>query len=476
MKTNKYIYSKITTFFLGLILCTTIGCERGLSEEAEFATYPTEGGIFIDGFVGGLDYFPFGGSFAEAFSVDQTETYMGTASMRFDIPSFGVGFGGATFQSLGPRDLSGFDALTFWAKASQGADINEIGFGIDGDTGNKFQVTLQNLQLSTAWKKYVIPIPDASKLNQERGMFWYAEGAENEFDEGGYTFWIDELQFEKLGTVAQPRPRIMGGQDMTQETFNGSVIQINGTQTFNIGTGENITSNVAPAYFEFTSSNPDVAFVDESGRVTVLTQGTTVITASLGGVAAEGSLTLNSSGDFTPAPTPPARNPEDVVSVFSNAYANINIDFYNGFFGGQTTLGGAVDLGAENVIQYTGLNFVTVQFSNPTVDVSQMTTLHIDIKVDETVANGDAITIELGDFGSDGVFGGVGSDDSAGSATPITGFVQNQWLSIDIPINSFTGGTGAGFSGLANTANLAQVTFVSSTISNITVDNIYFYK
>ena len=110
MKTNKYIYSKITTFFLGLILCTTIGCERGLSEEAEFATYPTEGGIFIDGFVGGLDYFPFGGSFAEAFSVDQTETYMGTASMRFDIPSFGVGFGGATFQSLGPRDLSGFDA------------------------------------------------------------------------------------------------------------------------------------------------------------------------------------------------------------------------------------------------------------------------------------------------------------------------------------------------------------------------------
>jgi hypothetical protein len=28
-------------------------------------------------------------------------------------------------------------------------------------------------------KKYIIPIPDASKLRAERGLFWYAEGAEN---------------------------------------------------------------------------------------------------------------------------------------------------------------------------------------------------------------------------------------------------------------------------------------------------------
>lgn len=476
MKTKKYIHSKIKVLFLSLILLTITSCERGLSEEAEFATFPANGGIFIDGFVGGLDYFPFSGSFAQAFTVDQNEKYLGASSMRFDIPSFGVGFGGATFQSTGPRDLTGFDALTFWARASKGADINEIGFGIDGNTRNKFQVTLQNLQLSTAWKKYVIPIPDPSKLNQERGMFWYAEGAQNQMDEGGYTFWIDELKFEKLGTVAQPRPRIMGGQNMTQATFNGSVIQINGTQTFNLASGENITTNIAPSYFTFKSSNTNVAIVDELGKVSILTQGTSVITAEIAGVAASGSLTVNSSGDFTPAPTPPARNAADVVSVFSNAYSNINIDFYNGFFGGQTTQGGVLNLGNENIIQYTGLNFVTVQFNNPTVDVSQMTTLHLDIKVDETVNNGDAITIELGDFGANGVFGGVGSDDSAGAATPITGFVRDQWLSVDIPINSFTGRTGAGFTGLANTSNLAQVTFVSSTISNITVDNIYFYR
>jgi hypothetical protein len=40
---------------------------------------------------------------------------------------------------------------------------------------------------------------DASKLTLEKGMFWYAEGPENG---NGYTFWIDELKYEKLGTVS----------------------------------------------------------------------------------------------------------------------------------------------------------------------------------------------------------------------------------------------------------------------------------
>ena len=76
--------------------------------------------------------------------------------MRFDIPVFGVGYGGATFPSTGPRDLSSYDALTFWAKASRGADINEIGFGINGDTNNKYRVTMYNLPLTTKWKKYIM--------------------------------------------------------------------------------------------------------------------------------------------------------------------------------------------------------------------------------------------------------------------------------------------------------------------------------
>ncbi|MDP4989517.1 MAG: glycosyl hydrolase family 16, partial [Polaribacter sp.] len=166
----------------------------------------------------------------------------------------------------GGRDLSKYDALTFWAKASKAATINDIGFGQDFGQ-NKFQVSKRGLRLTTNWVKYTIPIPDASKLKQEKGMFWYAEGPENG---DGYSFWIDELQFEKLGTIAQPRPSILNGDNISVNTFIGVNINVADlNQTFNLGTGEDISISSAPGYFIFSSSNPSVASVSETGVVEV---------------------------------------------------------------------------------------------------------------------------------------------------------------------------------------------------------------
>jgi hypothetical protein len=55
---------------------------------------------------------------------------------------------------------------------------------------------MTNVSLGTAWAKYIIPIPNASKLLQEKGMFRYAAGSQGT-NGAGYTFWIDELKFEK---------------------------------------------------------------------------------------------------------------------------------------------------------------------------------------------------------------------------------------------------------------------------------------
>jgi hypothetical protein len=54
------------------------------------------------------------------------------------------------------------------------------------------------LQIGQSYYTY----SDASKLTLEKGMFGTLK------DQNGYTFWIDELKYEKLGTVAQPRPAI----------------------------------------------------------------------------------------------------------------------------------------------------------------------------------------------------------------------------------------------------------------------------
>lgn len=444
-------------------------CERGLSDDVEFATFPKNPEVFIDGFSGGLQYLPFGGSKLDAFKVDTEVRYAGTAAMRFDVPNVGDpggAFAGAIFPD-GGRDLTNYDALTFWAKASQGATLNEIGFGNDFGE-NKFLVTVNNLRISTSWTKYVIPIPDPSRLVFEKGMFWYAEGPENE---NGYTFWIDELKYERLGTIAQPRPAIYNGEDRIETTFIGATITLTGlTQTFNLASGLNQTVGTAPAYFSFTSSNTEVAIVNEKGIVSIVGAGTAEINATLNGVRAQGSLTIQSLGAFVAAPTPPTRNQADVISVFSNAYTNIPVDFYNGFFAPfQTTLGGAdLTIGGDNIIQYTNLNFVATEFKNPTVNVSQMTHLHVDILIRETINSDDFIAIELGDFGPNGAFGG-GDDSSSRVRFESGALTSNQWISLDIPLSSF--------STLTSRSNMAQIFFISdATISTLLVDNMYFYK
>lgn len=468
MRNSKSIKISIS-ILLGVALSVLSGCEWEPSDDVRPATFPATAEVFIDGFSGGLEYLPFGGSKLDAFTVDTEELYAGEASMRFDVPNVGDpdgAFAGAIFPDYGGRDLSGFDALTFWARASKAATINEIGFGQDFQE-NKYLVSANGLRVTTAWKKYTIPIPDPSKLTEESGLFWYSEGPENG---DGYSFWIDELKFERLGTVAQPRPAIMNGNEEVAQTFIGSQLSVTGlTQTYNLADGTNQTVIAAPAYFTFESSNPNVATVNEMGQVAIVGSGTTKITAQLGNTKARGSLTIQSLGTFVPAPTP-TRPAANVISIFSDAYTNVPVDFYNGFFAPfQTTLGGAeLEINGDNIIQYTELNFVATEFKNPTVNATEMTHLHVDIQIQESIDPGDFIAIELGNFGPDGAFGG-GDDSSSRVTISDAQLSGNQWISLDIPL--------ADFNGLTSRANLAQIFFISdATISSILVDNMYFYK
>lgn len=472
MKINK-LSLVILTGMLGALFS---GCERGLSDDVREATYPRNPEVYVDGFSGGLQYMPFAGSKLNAFSVDTETKYAGASAMRFDVPNVGDPSGpysGAIFPDMGGRDLTQYDALTFWAKATQAGTINEIGFG-NSFGENKFLTTLTNLRLNTTWTKYIIPLPDPSRLKMEKGLFWYAEGPESG---NGYSFWIDELKYEKLGTIAQPRPAIMNGEDKTEQSFTGASATVSGlSQTFNLANGQNQTVTAAPSYFAFVSSNTNVARVNDLGIVSIIGTGTSKITATLNGVVAKGSLTIQSLSSFIAAPTP-TRNSANVISVFSDAYANIPVDFYNGYFAPyQTTLGGAdLNINGDKIIQYTNLNFVATEFKNPTVNVSQMTHLHVDFQIREPLKPNAFITIQLGDFGPNAAFGG--GDDTSGQFKITTpNLASNVWISRDIPLSSFSGLTGRN--------NMAQIFFISSdtssgnqsTVSTIWVDNMYFYK
>jgi len=464
MKRIQFIYSKIV-LFSGLLSLMVLSCERDVSDDIKFATLPTTAEVFIDGFSGGLNYLPFQGSFFEAFTVDIETKYKGSASMRFDVPNVGDplgAFAGAIFRTSTARDLSAYDALTFWAKGTRAGNINEIGFGQDFGE-NKYLVST-NLQLTTNWRKYIIPLPDASKLIEETGMFWYAEGAENG---EGYSFWIDELKFEKLGTIAQPKPSILEGEEVNVSSFTGVTTTLTGlTQTFNLESGINQTINVAPSYFTFSSSNVSVAEVSEAGIVSIVGSGTSKITAILNGVQALGSLNIESLGAFTNAPIP-TRDPSNVISIFSDTYTSVPVDFFNGFWEPfQTTQSADFVVEGNNILGYTNFNFVGNQFSNPTVNATEMPNLHLNMYIPDSVPSNLDFLITIRDFGADKADGG-GDDTFQQVFFKGSDFVANTWSTLEIPIT------------LANKNNIGLIIYENvngSSLRSFYLDNIYFYK
>lgn len=473
MKNIKFMYSKII-LLSGLLFVINVGCEREISDEAEFATFSKTGEIFTDAPIGlGTDfYFPFEGSKPTAWTVDESEGYESGASMRFDVPNADDpegNYAGAIFRVDGSgRNLTEFDALTFWAKASQGVSIGQMGFGTDFGE-DKYQVTATKLSLSTNWVKYVIPIPDPSKLFEERGVFWYATGTLNTGGLG-YSFWIDELKFEKLGTIGQPQPKIFNGENVTEQNFNGSTIDLADrglVLTFNLGSGLNVNVNAAPSYFTFKSSNPSVASVKEFGLVDLISEGNATITATLDGVLAKGSMEITSTRGIQSAPIP-TRAANNVISIFSDQYTDVPIDFFNAGWEGSTTQTTTIGSDEDAFMSYTQNNYVGIGFENPTIDASAMEYLHLDIYTDDVISGN--FEIQIRDRGANGTidsdFNGFPTEDDKDVRFLITNLPPGQWTQVDIPL---TGNLAS------QKNNLALIVFVGG-VPNFVLDNIYFYN
>ncbi|MGB4959814.1 MAG: hypothetical protein WBO36_10095, partial [Saprospiraceae bacterium] len=467
---NTNIFKIIKLYLLAIVLVSIASsCERDVTG-LDSPSYSTNPAVFIDGFSSGLNYAAFGGSVPTAFDVDKNTTYNNSAAaMKFAVPDIndpkGSYAGGVFFTGVG-RDLSGYNVLTFWAKASQPASIDVIGFGNDlGE--NKYNVSVSALKINTNWKKYILPIPDPSKLKIERGMLYYAEGPENE---RGYTFWIDEVKFEKLGSVSTPTASILNGQNQEVTAENGQTITLTGLKsTVNLPTGIDQSVEVSPYYLTFSSSNPAVAMVNEKGIVTVISAGTAVITAKLGENTALGALTVKSVGapigPAAPAPVP-TRLASNVISLYSNVYTNVPVDTWNTRWQFSTAEEFFIKVAGDDVIKYRNLNFVGIEFTSKTIDATTMTHFHLNIYTPDPTDPPKNFKVLLVDFGADGKFGG--GDDSSSELTFTSPLLTtDKWITLSIPLANFTG--------LKSRSHLAQLV-LSGDVPNVFVDNVYFFK
>ena len=439
------------------VLLGAAGCDRDISV-LEPAPFPPEAVVFEDGFGPGVQFSAFGGSKVDALDIEHDDVYRGTAALKFTIPAPtdpSGGYAGGVFYSVVPRDLTGFDALTFWAKASTAATVNTIGIGNDNSGNSRFPATVEGLPLSTRWTKYAVPLPLPSKLGEESGLFLIAEGSEYPV---GYDIFFDEVQFERLGTIINPRPAIAA------QTVNGEVggtLAIGGTQvTFDVG-GRDQTVFAAPAYFTFTSSNSSVASVTPDGSISLVTAGTATITATLGSTAAAGAVTVNVTAPPTGAPPTPAHPSRDVISLFSDAYDDVQVDTWSAAWDQADVED--IQVAGNTVKKYTNLAYAGIEFTSRPIDASSMTDLHVDLWTNDP----SAFRIKLVDFGADGVFGG--GDDSEheitldqGSMPPI---MAGTWNTLDIPLSAFAG--------LLNRGHVAQM-IISGASPTVYLDNIYF--
>lgn len=463
-------FKKVLFNLIGFLVLTGISCKREI-DGLQGPTFPTTADVFIDDFTSDLAYAAFGGSDVKAFQVDKQVAYGTTkASMRFDVPdanSPNGSYAGGVFFSKTGRDLSGYNAISFYIKATQAATIGVVGFGNDlGE--NKYQVTKNGLLVNSNWKKVILAIPDPSKLTGEKGLFYYATGPENG---RGYTFWIDEVKFEKVSDLGNLSGIIFNGEDrIVSNAENGNTFAIDGVKTsVNLTTGIFDTLNVSPSYFNYSSSDPTVATVSEKGIITVLSGGTTTITAKLGGLDAIGSIILTSLG---PAIVPPVAapaptvDPADVISMYSNTYTNVPVDTWNTHWLYSTAENTFIKINDNDVISYKMLNFVGIEFKNPTIDASAMKFFHMDIWTPDATTLPNNFKILLVDFGANGIYGG-GDDVSHEVTITSPTLVSNNWVSIDIPLTAFTG--------LTTKAHLGQMV-LSGSLPNVFVDNVYFYK
>jgi hypothetical protein len=158
----------------------------------------------------------------------------------------------------------------------------------------------------------------------------------------------------------------------------------------------------------------------------------------------------------TDAPTPPARNAGDVISIFSDAYNNISGANYNpdwqqsGFASASSSFEPTGPGGSGNVaLAYPNFNYQGIEF-NGALDITAMEFLHLDIwTVDGVTPN---ITV-------------------LSSGTEIPNAIPNgdgAWQSIDIPVPGITG----------DLTSAIQIKFDGGNGSTnaIYVDNLYFWK
>lgn len=463
------------------------------------------GGTLVDN-----NFNPFQNANPNTLSVDPSVRRGGTSSLKISVPIPAFGYAGGAFVANSARDLSAYNALTFWAKSDYPtASFAQLGVGNDNSGNSKYPAAISNVAVGTDWQKIVIPIPLPAKLSFERGLFFFSAAAQAG---AGYNIWLDELQFEILDATVLGAPVPHIGTKTLNLSVGAPAVSVNsitatddkGNATYfdvidfpvTLLSGGALATNtvqvtVPPGYLTFAAAPANQVVVDPLGLVTAVgavdamtgqpaDHGTATVTATLSGAGPKGALadvpspdlvTVNVNVPAVPTgaatPPPPPRPADTVLSLLSSVYVNSPVDTWGTSWSNDPC--GCVGphlselfLGGDAVKEYSSLLYVGVDFSGHQLDLTAMTHVHLDVWTPDASKFG----VKLVDWP-----GGAYNPQTVKQAeVAAPGLVKKKWVAIDLALSSFTGG------GLSSRDHTAQLILTSSGTATVYVDNVYFYK
>jgi uncharacterized protein YjdB len=253
--------------------------------------------VFVDGIAQNLNFVPFDGTASSDLTPDSAVLLAnGHKTLRFTFQMVGSSIGGALVAGAA-QDLTGYDAITFWAKASAPLTLETVGLGNDATgsaTGTRWSVETSGLALDTTFQQFTVPLPLAAKLTAQTGLFHFAD-ANNHSGIVVTQFWIGDLRYQTLGATVTGAPApsftltthdLQAGHTLA---LMGSDLQIAWT-----GGAGSLLTLVRPslAYFTYSSSDATVATVSADGVLSGVKAGQAAISAKLGAVQTSNTLAV----------------------------------------------------------------------------------------------------------------------------------------------------------------------------------------
>lgn len=172
---------------------------------------------------------------------------------------------------------------------------------------------------------------------------------------------------------------------------------------------------------------------------------------------------LGFSQPTTSAPTPPARNAVDVLSIYGDSYTNLSGINYNPSWSQMGTVNTAYDPGTGNMcMAYTNFNYQGTAFEATPQNLAAMEYLHVDVWSN---ANPATSILQVSPINSSA---GTG----AAEALVTINYTSGSWYSVDIPKSAFTN---------QNWDSVFQMKFAANGAGSVVpidiyLDNIYFWK